>query len=221
MGIFELLRQGQPPAFSAENLRVLLATKVFPGGRSLIKNLSDDSLHILAEKLNGQRAFYLWMQFEMKPELEEALPSIRAAELLLKELPKLSLKFRYRHGLSAAAFPDYFNKLIKEQEDVLFAACSALQALFEKSFRFRPMEHLLGGEYDTWRGYAIDIASSFREAVRASHPTAKPLGNGEDSPLAKFVAAVIPGITEENPTVQNVSMGLRRLAKANPDRADH
>jgi hypothetical protein len=63
-----------------------------------------------------------------------------------------------------------------------------------------------------WHEVAPLIANAFRDAVRPRNPTLT-LGNSDQGSVARFVAAVVPQITGEEPTVAAVAARLKTTGK--------
>jgi hypothetical protein len=62
-----------------------------------------------------------------------------------------------------------------------------------------------------WEGYARALADEFKQAMASTNSTR--LGDSADGPVARFIAAVIPLVFSETPSVQAVAQVLKRQAK--------
>jgi hypothetical protein len=63
----------------------------------------------------------------------------------------------------------------------------------------------------TWRHYAVDLAKHFVRRMRECNP-GHSIGIGAEGPVAAFVRAVVPFITGEEPTQNNVAVFLKEHA---------
>jgi len=71
---------------------------------------------------------------------------------------------------------------------------------------------LMRRELKNWHSLAQDIAEPARIALRFNNPTML-FGRSNDGPLPRFVAAVIPEITGERPSITAVGKHLKLLAR--------
>jgi hypothetical protein len=70
---------------------------------------------------------------------------------------------------------------------------------------------------ESWRWLATVLVEDFRNAMKAANPSAK-FGRGHGGPAARFIAAVTPMLTGQEPKSSSVSTQLKRLARnKNPD----
>lgn len=67
-------------------------------------------------------------------------------------------------------------------------------------------------ELHSWHHFAAWLADQFRDVVQATNPKKPRLGLGENGPVARFVALVIPLITGEQPRQSSVRIWLQRAA---------
>jgi hypothetical protein len=65
-------------------------------------------------------------------------------------------------------------------------------------------------ETHTWHHFAAWLAERFRDVVQASNPSLPRLKNANGGPVAKFLAAMVPYITGERPSLDAVRAYLRR-----------
>jgi hypothetical protein len=73
-------------------------------------------------------------------------------------------------------------------------------------------EGALVPKLENWRDVAVGIASVFVSIMKWNNPKL-PFGLSNDGPVPRFVAAVVPLITDENPSVENVAQHLKRQAR--------
>jgi hypothetical protein len=90
---------------------------------------------------------------------------------------------------------------------------SFLKAMEMHKFELDMDAGLLMPRLDCWRQLAEVVANQFRAAMSRANGTQK-FGYSNDGPVPRFVAAVVPRITGENPSVQNVGKHLKDLAHA-------
>lgn len=64
-----------------------------------------------------------------------------------------------------------------------------------------------------WRDHAISLAQAFVEHYRNDNPGRRPIGISEGGPVASFVWAVVPLITQEAPTLNYVTVYLKEHAQ--------
>ena len=70
----------------------------------------------------------------------------------------------------------------------------------------------LSAPFDSWRVVAGPVATFFKTTIWRNNPKL-PLGRSNDGPVPRFVAAVVPFITRERPTVSNVGKHLKDEAR--------
>jgi hypothetical protein len=66
-----------------------------------------------------------------------------------------------------------------------------------------------GGRLEKWKDVAEALERDFRDAVASTNPGLK-LGLSNDGPVARFVTAMIPHVTDERPTCDAVARCLQR-----------
>ncbi len=67
-------------------------------------------------------------------------------------------------------------------------------------------------QIEGWHDFAGELANAFRYAMCFTNP-GLPLRNGDDGPVARFLAAIIPLITGEAPTPVAVARHLQRASR--------
>jgi hypothetical protein len=87
--------------------------------------------------------------------------------------------------------------------DALVAAVAATRKLLLKIL------NLLGQPIERWHDFALDLAEAFREAMHSTNPglELRPSNNG---PVVRFLKAVVPKITGEDPTLNSIARYLQR-----------
>jgi hypothetical protein len=88
---------------------------------------------------------------------------------------------------------------------------SFLLAMEQHQFDLDMDAGLMMAEIENWRGIAKSIAGAFRIAMEARNCNVA-IGHSNTGPLPRFMAAVIPRITGENPTPAAIGQHLKRCA---------
>ncbi len=103
---------------------------------------------------------------------------------------------------------------LKHEISALDLIQSNLEILLHKSTVLRLEQE--GELVKRWQELAHEISEVFRETMKGSeeHPLLRYSNAG---PVARFVAAVIPCITGDNPTIQAVAQHLKRLTRRSRD----
>jgi hypothetical protein len=86
-----------------------------------------------------------------------------------------------------------------------------LRAFEQHDFPLDMDAGLLMPHMDNWRSIAKPVASAFKTAMQRNNPT-HPFGRSNRGPVPRFVAAAIPMITGERPSVENVAKHLKDQA---------
>lgn len=104
--------------------------------------------------------------------------------------------------------------LISVQDRALAALDALTVALDAAMPHLKPLPNIGRGEFfpTGWHESAEGIARDFRVAMKSTNPSKK-LGNSNDGPVAKFVAAAVLRIYGEAVTAGAVAIFLKRAAK--------
>jgi len=103
-------------------------------------------------------------------------------------------------------------ELIESEQRLREQFSSFLKAMEVHKFELDMDAGLLMPRLDCWRQLAEVVANQFRVAMSQANGTRK-FGRSNDGPVPRFVAAVVPRITGENPSVQNVGKHLKDLSR--------
>jgi len=190
------------PPFTLEGVRALLAPPVlkrgFPPNR--------DRLNGLVTRLNQWKGAVRRYQETWRPSGDRTSAARRAAETLLEELPHLRSDLR-RMIEEHESLPAFMVQQTQHEIEALDTIQTGLTRLLNESMVLMPITMVVP-QMEKWRHIAVGISDDFCEAMRPTNPTL-PLGRSNDGPVPRFVAAVIPGITGEHPSVQNVGKHLK------------
>lgn len=159
------------------------------------KKLASDALQILADVLPALREEILGRPDVVSPEISDAM---RFGHL--SQIDALQM--------AVAAAMEYV-WLIPHQE--LSISISEGMARFSDAFTLPPPSPI--SEIQTWHHFVSYLADKFRDVVQTANPTLPRLriGNGESAnPVVRFLAAVIPHITGEEPKPDAIRKWLQR-----------
>jgi hypothetical protein len=137
---------------------------------------------------------------------EIVIPSNRRAEQVRKAISVLAEFFDERRPRSKHADA----KTRKMEVRLRRRFGTFLDAMKKHEFGLDMDAGVLMPELPDWHALADILASAFRLAMQ---PHGLSLGNSNNGPLARFVAAVIPRITGEEPSVEAVGKHLMRIAR--------
>jgi hypothetical protein len=101
---------------------------------------------------------------------------------------------------------------IKNEKRLLGAFGKFMKALQQHSFDLSMDAAVLMPELRGWHSYTEILSGSFKLAMAGANPD-REFGQSNDGPVARFVAAIIPHITGETPTVGAVSKRLKDTAR--------
>ena len=113
----------------------------------------------------------------------------------------------------AGRFDPFADSLIPEwlgwnnPHDARLKVLNALAAALEAVTRLE--DHDAPRRVEQWHEFARDLGLLFRAVMRRANPELE-LGLSNDGPIGRFVAAVIPFITGETPSVESVARHLQR-----------
>lgn len=172
-------------------------------------------LHAIAERLNLLRALVHIEEIELRNE--DILPSKAMAALatLADVLPQIQEKWEEKLsyfrdlGLKAdqlVPLKDLENNHRHLETIIESVVAAQKNILLRPAFASVPMVHC-------WHDFAAEVANDFRDAVLASNPGLRILGNSNNGPVARFLVAVAPHVTGEKPNTEAVARFLRRASE--------
>jgi hypothetical protein len=191
------------PPFTPESLRELLvAQKVVRGGHIMP---DDDGIAELARILNGWHGYYVAQQ-KLRPLAELRKKALDALSLLadvfsqLDDITKGFETYEVNHTASQTILAILRTRLteIKTAQEFIEAA-ETFSVLVDPSL----------GEDRGWRWLAKVLPDDFRTAMLSNNPTFDGV-----KPVARFIAAVVPSLTGEQPTTASVVTQLRVVKKS-------
>ncbi len=196
--------------FTAASLRELFEATLRIKGKG--HTPKTENLFRLAGFLNALRAMY-WNYNKIWKK--EAAGSDGMTELMYQLRALMQWRFeRFTAFLSeevvTEASADFVNR-----ERALYTKFHELELAFSAADVSPTMNiGALAPTYEGWRSIAEMVSTAIQNAML---PSNRPMGLGSDGPISRLVAAIIPKITGDEPSVGNVALCLKKKAKQSKD----
>jgi len=190
----------------------VLRTKVLTGNYRLP---NAQALSILSDKLTKIRKINRLQRDSWKPAADRAFGTLNAANTLLAELPKFRREFVEflqveTNGSDDTGFPDFILEKVKMEIEAVDAVLSGLKTLLG-SVALNVQPGKIGSAFERWKPIAPMLCDSFREAMASTNPNSE-IGNS--GPLPRFLEAVIPEITGEEPAATSIGQRLKEMNRS-------
>ena len=185
--------------FSIETLRQLLMTSVLKQSQRPPAKADLHRLVISLNRIAGTFAFAVHVANASKPMAAEAQNAIDVLVTFFKRRQQEASRYKgsdiaQREADLATSFNDFLRKLIAHKFDLDMDVGLTMPVI------------------DHWHDVAERVASDFKIAmIETMGP--RNLGLSNEGPIPRFVAAVIPQITGEHPSVGAVGKFLKERAK--------
>jgi hypothetical protein len=190
------------PRFTPVMIRQIIQNAV-QDGRLVIPRLGEGDIERLSTSLDRFRD-----RFEF--EINVGSASDERAERVRAALHELMVFFQERR--LACKKEDVGKQILAAEQRLRSEFARLLKAFHRHKFELSMDAALSMPRINSWHPFAIIIGGAFKIALRRTNPHRR-FGHSNDGPVARFVAAVIPNITGEHPTVQAVAKRLKDEAR--------
>ena len=198
-----LPEQPQRGPFTVANLRTLLRDTVLKGNQTMP---SVAALHDLASILNSLRGLYAFLSKDTKDAKRRA-DKVRDAFSTIQEF--------FEERAEACGWtdtPKVDTKTYAVEQALYNHFYSFMEAFRDHPFDLDMDADVIAGYLNGWHSIAGKIACSFKGAM-ADTTNGAAFGLSNEGPIPRFVAAIIPIITGETPSIQAVGKWLKDEAR--------
>jgi hypothetical protein len=203
------LSEQQEKPITAQTVRELLVGQVLrPANR--LRMPGDAELEKLARILEGWRKIFRAEQrlHHRRALQKQALIAVKTASDVVRKIAEQDQAWLV-DVLQDSAPPGVLRDLngrIRPIKDVYvnIKRIAGSQALNE--------EVVFSHGFQSWHWLGSVLVEDFRNAMKPANPSAK-FGSGHSGPAARFIAAVAPMLTGEEPKSSSVSTQLKQLAR--------
>ncbi len=196
---------GQPQRgpFTVANLRTLLRNDVLKGNQ-VLPSVAD--LQILASHMNALCETYAVFSKDTK-DAKHFADKVRDALSTIQQFFE-----ERREACGCADAPEVDTKTYAAEQALYNHFRSFMEAFTSHSFDLSMDADVIAPNLNGWHSIAGHIASSFKLAM-ASTTNGAAFGLSNEGPIPRFVAATIPIVTGEMPSIQAVGKWLKDEAR--------